>query len=515
MLRLLLLLCCATLVMAAEAKAPWETETWANARQLVWANPGTDGTFKDAVNWLEKGKPATKGPDQDTDIVLPAADKEYKVQAARCAVRHVTIEKNAFLIGGHRSECEAWGNVWVKPGGFVYYISILGPQHSFFRIDDAEFPNEQNKEEYRHTSARSDKINRTQISHKFQLCKYGDASCEFIGKFGVSDEIMIQHGRLILNGELRWSGVTNKGALEIYDGGILELRSGAAIGPFTGKNNKNVFNIDVYRGGILQAGSPERPLTENAYVLLGADGDDKPGSTGLYTAVGSQVRVFSSDPTKHRLVFDSIASRGWSDGKGRALEKNGPGITMELAGDLLFDGVQFNQVMNGGIHLLDPTSTKQWKNVSFGATKASKPENLISKLRIDPNIYYHQRGDAASEYGLTTTAVKSMDEYMKRIDPYKLTMTPDAIDIIDEKGLKKPIAKIFPSAVNVSLACELKATIYYTTDGSDPTESSTPYKQEISLSKTTTIKARAYVKGKEPSAIIAGHYVIGALTGTR
>ena len=515
MLRLLLL-CCVTMVMAVEAadtKAPWETETWAKARQLVWANPGTEGSFNDAANWLENGKPAKAAPDQDTDIVLPAADKEYKVQAVRCAMRHVTIEKNAFLMGGHRKEFEAWGNVWVKPGGFVYYITIIGPQHSFFRIDDAEYPNDTNKEEYRHTSGRSEKINRTQISHKFQLCKYGDASSEFIGKFGVSDEIMIQHGRLILNGELRWSGVTDKGALEIYDGGILELRGGAAVGPFAGKNNKNVFNIDVYRGGILQAGSPERPLTGDAYVLLGDDGDDKPGSTGLYTAVGSQVRVFSSDPTKHRLVFDSIASRGWSDGKGRALAKNGKGITMELAGDLLFDGVQFNQVMKGGLHLLDPASASLWKNAVFGGSKA---DALVSKLRIDPNIYYHQRGDAASEYGLTTMAVKSMDEYMKRIDPYKLTMTPDAIEIKDEKGMKKPIAKIFPSAVKVSLTCELKgATIYYTIDGSDPTQSSAPYKNEIPLSTTTTVKARAYATGKESSAIVSGYYVIGALTGTR
>ncbi len=54
--------------------------------------------------------------------------------------------------------------------------------------------------------------------------------------------------------------------------------------------------------------------------------------------------------------------------------------------------------------------------------------------------------------------------------------------------------KLFLNDTKVSLACDTKgAQIYYTLDGSEPTESSILYKKPFSISKTTSIKIRAYV----------------------
>jgi len=51
--------------------------------------------------------------------------------------------------------------------------------------------------------------------------------------------------------------------------------------------------------------------------------------------------------------------------------------------------------------------------------------------------------------------------------------------------------------------------IYYTTDGSDPTKSSIKYSDEyININKTTTIKARSYVDGMEPSEIMEIKYIL-------
>ena len=145
----------------------------------------------------------------------------------------------------------------------VRYISVVGGKHTYFRVEGSEFPTPENGHAFQHPSRRlpEEQQSRAQLSHKFQVCKYGTASVEFYGNLGMSDEVMLQHGKMIISGDFRFSGVTNKGALEIYDGGILEIQTGGRVGPFTPENNKNVYNFNVYRNGVIQAGSPERPLT--------------------------------------------------------------------------------------------------------------------------------------------------------------------------------------------------------------------------------------------------------------
>ena len=64
----------------------------------------------------------------------------------------------------------------------------------------------------------------------------------------------------------------------------------------------------------------------------------------------------------------------------------------------------------------------------------------------------------------------------------------------------------FPST-NVALSCATAdATIRYTLDGSAPTASSTQYTNPIPLSATTTVKARAYAEGMNPSAVASATY---------
>ena len=62
---------------------------------------------------------------------------------------------------------------------------------------------------------------------------------------------------------------------------------------------------------------------------------------------------------------------------------------------------------------------------------------------------------------------------------------------------------------SVSLSCETEdATIYYTTDGSDPDENSDVYGSAINVDKTMTIKAIAMKGGMEPSSIASAEYII-------
>ncbi len=67
-----------------------------------------------------------------------------------------------------------------------------------------------------------------------------------------------------------------------------------------------------------------------------------------------------------------------------------------------------------------------------------------------------------------------------------------------------------PQSVTISCATE-GASIYYTTNGAEPTTSSTKYTAPINVSATTTIKAIS-VKGSEKSAVASATYTIEELT---
>ena len=72
-----------------------------------------------------------------------------------------------------------------------------------------------------------------------------------------------------------------------------------------------------------------------------------------------------------------------------------------------------------------------------------------------------------------------------------------------------PAGGIYVEAQNVTLSCTTDgAEIYYTTDGSDPTTTSTKYTGAIAISSTATIKAMAVKSGMTDSAVASAIYTI-------
>lgn len=420
-------------------------------------------------------------------------------------------KKNAELVGKHRNELEIWGNVDVKEDGWIHFISIRGDKDTYFNIEDSVFPGDGRT--YRHCSKwpPKERCCNSQISHKFQICKIGTKSVEFLSNVGVSDEVMLQHGKCIISGDFRFSGATNKGAFEVYDGGILEIQSGGRIAPFINDNRKAVYNINIYRNGVLQAGSPERPLTEDATLALGFAVNDKPGRSGLYAALGSFIRVYSADPRRARLVVTSItADKDFVDGQGRKVgdrserAKGNKGVMLQLAGDVKLNGVHFDYIAENGIGLFDEDSFHDWNNVSFGSKCASRSErDLVTKMKADPNSYYHGRGDQKSEYGLTLKAVSSMNQHLGEYDPFQLQALPENTKLrkvgSGNNQLETPIAVVFDNSVMVEIDCKVPgAQIRYTTDGTKPTGKSPAYNGPFRLTETTKLTVRAYKKRRWP-----------------
>ena len=77
-----------------------------------------------------------------------------------------------------------------------------------------------------------------------------------------------------------------------------------------------------------------------------------------------------------------------------------------------------------------------------------------------------------------------------------------------------PSSCLFYPSTNVTISCATDgAEIRYTTDGSDPTESSTLYNGQIFIDDDATIKARAWESGMNPSVVVTATYTYDAAQG--
>ncbi len=98
-------------------------------------------------------------------------------------------------------------------------------------------------------------------------------------------------------------------------------------------------------------------------------------------------------------------------------------------------------------------------------------------------------------------------------DPFHTTPSLGCYEFFGELVVVRPVfspvtGTTFHPSLKVSLSCAALegASIYYTTDDTDPDESRTPYTGPIGISATTTIKARAYKAGRSPSRIVTATY---------
>ena len=80
-------------------------------------------------------------------------------------------------------------------------------------------------------------------------------------------------------------------------------------------------------------------------------------------------------------------------------------------------------------------------------------------------------------------------------------------DVAENPQFAVASGSIFFPTMNVALTCATEgAKIYYTTDGSNPTESSELYTAPFEISSTVTVKARAYAEGKGSSGVVSATY---------
>ena len=120
-------------------------------------------------------------------------------------------------------------------------------------------------------------------------------------------------------------------------------------------------------------------------------------------------------------------------------------------------------------------------------------ENLIQIGNFSTSMYtYYWSSSEFSSSGAWRQEFSSGDQ--GAIDKRNLNFRVRCVAYATDTDLNPP------STVSISCATE-GASIYYTVDGNDPTEQSTPYSSPFQATAPATIKARAYKEGLEPSDI--------------
>lgn len=99
--------------------------------------------------------------------------------------------------------------------------------------------------------------------------------------------------------------------------------------------------------------------------------------------------------------------------------------------------------------------------------------------------------------GTSTSDITISHNKQMRVDKIVVTYSPAGAVVVKVPTISGET--IFDNETEVTIAAEDGASIYYTTDNTDPTTGSTPYTGAFKVSATTTVKAIAVVSGNASS----------------
>jgi len=162
-----------------------------------------------------------------------------------------------------------------------------------------------------------------------------------------------------------------------------------------------------------------------------------------------------------------------------------------------------------------------WDETTLNWNNKPAADSELMEFNIQESADHELSSNALTEYvkkaireqkGTISFAVKAKDDTPgsfvwisdKGWRPAKLFL--DYRQIVADPIFITPVGDYVPEAT-IELAVQTPgAQIYYTLDGSEPTESSTLYEGPFAITDTATVRARAYADGLAPSDIIEATY---------
>jgi N-acetylneuraminic acid mutarotase len=242
-------------------------------------------------------------------------------------------------------------------------------------------------------------------------------------------------------------------------------------------------------------------------------GSNSPGQAGVYGVLGT--------PATGNVPGARYAATTWTDSSGNLWLFGGSGDDAQGHFGYLNDLWEFGLTGSPTVHPPSPAATPV---LSLPAGPYGSPQTLtITDQTPGATIYYTTNGttpNAGSTVYAGQIAVSSSEtvESLAVSSGYSISAVATAAYTINLPQAASPMFSLPvgtytpPQTVTISDATA-GATIYYTTDGTTPTTSSSVYSGPLTVSSTETLQALAVAPGLGNSAIASATYTINLQPG--
>jgi len=226
------------------------------------------------------------------------------------------------------------------------------------------------------------------------------------------------------------------------------------------------------------------------WMILGSSTTD---ANDRYLGTKSiRLRASSSDPASGAIIIPGEGTEGANVIQMQFDKPNGVGMVSFYYGSYSSHSggiVSVEYSSDGGTTWIKPennsVTASAWDNAML---EFSVPVNIQGNVRIRI-IKYKQSGNTS-------------------VNIDNICVTDSHIDRYADAPIFNPPDGSYTGTVNVTITSATEgATIRYTLDGSDPTESSAQYSTPIAISTETTLKAKAWKEGMHPSSVSVANYL--------